>query len=165
MINKHKSTSIYLVITLLLIVSLVILLLLTHHSVKPTPISTNTCVSKQLSVGSKGSCVSDAQTMIDFMESDGLTQCPFTGSSPLTINGTYDANTEKQVMVIQAWLICYDKQEGEPVNIISNGTLTPSTWLAMCTYAYIYPSESNQSSSTYLNQSILAGKNAGCVKS
>jgi hypothetical protein len=96
------------------------------------------------------------------METDGLNQCPFTGSSILSINGSYDTNTQDQVKVVQTWLNCYNKQEGQPIVDTANGIVGTSTWSGLCTYAYQYPSQANQSSSQYLKASIAAGKNAGC---
>jgi hypothetical protein len=163
---KRKAKTAYITgaICLLIVALLIVIAIVRHSSARTSPVASNICVSKQLSLGSTGACVSDAQTMVDFMESDGLTQCPFTGASVLNINGTYDSSTEKQVEVVQTWLNCYNKQEGEPTNVLANGILSTTTWQALCTYAYIYPSSSNQSSSSYLQQSIVAGQNAGCVK-
>lgn len=138
------------------------LLIFKHSPATTNKTSSKLCINQQLAIGSSGKCVSDAQTMIDFMESDGLNQCPFIGANPLTINGNYDSVTIAQVKVVQTWLNCYNHQEGQTATFPVNGDITSSTWSGLCTYAYQYPSQSNQSSSSYLNQSIAAGKNAGC---
>jgi peptidoglycan hydrolase-like protein with peptidoglycan-binding domain len=122
----------------------------------------DTCTSKQFTLGSSGNCVDDIQTMVNFMETDGLTQCPFTGSSTLSVNGSYDTNTQSQVKVVQSWLNCYNQQEGEAGTSSVNGVVGTSTWSGLCTYAFQYPSQANQSTSPYLKLSIAAGKNAGC---
>jgi hypothetical protein len=102
--------------------------------------------------------------MIDFIETDGLNQCPFAGSSKLNINGIYDSNTANQVKVFQVWLNCYNNQEGVSGTINPTGNIDSNTWAALCTYGYNYPSSATQSISSFLKQSIAAGKNAGCIK-
>jgi hypothetical protein len=122
----------------------------------------NGCIGKHFGSGSSGTCVSDIQTMVNFTETDNLNQCPFTGSKPLDINGSYEASTQAQVRVIQTWFNCYNKQEGQPIVIGVTGIVNKPTWSDLCTYAYQYPSQNSQSSSPYRKSSIAAGKNAGC---
>lgn len=121
------------------------------------------CLSKELSQGSSGDCVHDVQAMVNFMETDGLTQCPFTGGFRLPLNGYYDASTSQQVAVVQDWLTCYNKQEGLKIPDFKRGKVTAATWSQLCTYAYQYPSQSNDSKSNYRTEALAAGKDAGCA--
>ena len=122
----------------------------------------NTCINSTIQVGSSGQCVSDLQTMANFLETDNLNECAFNGKQILNVDGSFDAITQSQVKVLQNWLICYNKQEGAPNNITASGIVNTATWGDICTYAYIYPKEAGQSSSPYYKASIVAGKNAGC---
>lgn len=160
--DKFRGISYAVLGILILAVGVTIIILLTKRTSPLQLTSGNSCKNQQLSVGSLGSCVSDLQTMVDFMETDGLNQCPFTGSSVLATDGSYDASTEEQVKVVQTWFDCYSEQEGLPATVIANGTTTTSTWSELCIYAYSYPSKSGSSPSSYLKSSIAAGKNAGC---
>lgn len=148
---------------LVAVVILAAVLVFTRQAAAPTkPAGGDSCTAKQFAPGSSGNCVSDIQTMINFMETDGLTQCPFTGSSSLSVSGSYDASTQNQVKVVQSWLNCYNRQEGESGSVSVNGVVGSATWSGLCTYAFQYPSQANQSVSPYLKLSIAAGKNAGC---
>ena len=133
-----------------------------NNSSKKTIAAQNTCTSKEFAPASSGNCVSDIQTMVNFMQTNQLNQCPFSGGASLSINGNYDDSTTAQVKVVQSWLNCYNKQEGAPVINTVNGTVDAATWTGLCTYAYQYPSHNNQSPSPYLKQTLIAGKDAGC---
>lgn len=155
----------YLIITgivaVLVIVFGIYFLFLDHGSTNKATAS-NGCVAHQFGLGGSGNCVSDIQTLINFIETDGLTMCPFDGSGTLQINGNFDSPTQEQVKVFQAWVNCYNKQEGIPSTLATNGLVNSSTWSELCTYGYQYPKQSNSSTSPFLKQSIAAGKNAGC---
>lgn len=119
------------------------------------------CVGKTFAAGSSGHCVSDIQTLINYMENSGLTQCPFQGSAPLTVSGTFDSATATQVKSVQGWAICYATQEGFMTNVIQNSTVDKITWGELCTYGYTNPSRSG---ATGAATSIAAGKDAGCAQ-
>jgi hypothetical protein len=120
------------------------------------------CVAKQLAAGSTGNCVNDVQTMVNYIETAGLTECPFPGAQKLPVTGSYDAATQAQVKVAQAWINCYNKEEGITTAINADGNVGSSTWPELCTYAYKFPKLANQSTSPYFQQSLAAGKDAGC---
>jgi hypothetical protein len=119
------------------------------------------CVGKTFASGASGNCVSDIQTLINYMENSGLTQCPFDGGAPLTVNGTFDSITTAQVKSVQGWASCYATQEGFTTNVIQNGTVDKTTWGELCTYGYTNPSHSGASGAT---SAIAAGKDAGCAQ-
>jgi hypothetical protein len=151
------------IVVLVLIIGGVLLLI--RHNSKPnmTPVAqSNSCISRQLSIGSSGNCVRDVQTMVNFLETDGLTECAFIGAQQLSVSGTFDAATQQQIKTVQTWINCYNKQEGNPLNTPANGTVGTATWSGICTYAYLYPKQSGQGPSPYLKASIAAGKDAGC---
>jgi len=100
--------------------------------------------------------------MINFMETDDLTQCPFKGAATLGMNGVYNAATAQQVTVVQNWFNCYNRQEGEQATVAVDGKVAEPTWIDLCTYAYQYPQNAGTSVSPYLKASLAAGKNAGC---
>jgi hypothetical protein len=161
--DKFRGLSYAILGILILAIGVTIIILLTKRTSSPLQTTSgNSCKSQQLSIGSMGNCVSDLQTMVNFMETDGLNQCPFTGSAALVADGSYDESTEEQVKVVQTWFDCYATQEGLPPTIAVNGTATSATWSELCIYAYSYPSKSGTSPSSYLKSSIAAGKNAGC---
>jgi hypothetical protein len=122
----------------------------------------NSCNAKQFGPGSSGSCVSDIQTMVNFMETDELTECPFAGAQTLSPSGSYDKTTQAEVKVVQTWLNCYDREEGTPKTLSANGTVGSATWYELCTFAYEYPQRANSSPSPYWQAAQVAGKNAGC---
>lgn len=124
--------------------------------------TTASCLSEQLRAGSTGNCVKDAQTMVDFVETDSLNECPFAGGKTIQPSGTYDAATAAQIKVVQTWLNCYNKQEGGNDMLPTDGVISHATWAALCTYGYQYPHQSQTGSSPYFRQTIAAGKNAGC---
>jgi hypothetical protein len=156
-----KNKKIILIIILLVVIIAGGIGLFSINKSKNSTVS-NGCISQTSKVASMGHCVSDLQTMVNFMETDSLNQCPFNGSIQVPISGVYDGITEQQVRVIQTWVNCYNKQENNGENITVNGQVDPSTWSALCTYAYIYPNQSQQSNSPFLKQSLAAGKDAGC---
>jgi hypothetical protein len=150
-----------LIVGLLVVIAGVYLLI--HRG--PTSMKQTTahgCVSQQFNVGDSGGCVADIQTLIDFIETDGLTMCPFSGSQQLAINGDFDAATQEQVKIVQAWGNCYNSQEGVSTRISTNGLVDSPTWSELCTYGYQYPKQSNSGVSPFLQRSIQAGANAGC---
>ena len=120
------------------------------------------CTARQFDVGSSGTCVNDIQTMINYMETSGLNECPFVGAQRLPINGTYDSATKVQVSTVQTWINCYSKQEGSQTSVSVTGKVDSATWHLFCSYAYQFPSQSNSSVSPFRQASIAAGKNAGC---
>lgn len=120
------------------------------------------CIAQTFNVGASGSCVRDIQTMVNFIETDGMTECPFIGSQQLTLNGNYDNLTKNQIQVIQQWENCYNKQEGSTLIVNDNGIVSTPTWSELCTYAYLYPSRSGSSVSSYRQASLAAGKDANC---
>ncbi len=122
----------------------------------------DTCTTRQFSIGSTGNCVSDIQTMVNFIETDDLTQCSFTGAQQVPITGTYNNATATQVSVVQTWMNCYGSEEGSATRISINGIVNPAVWPDLCTYGYQFPKGVGQSTSPYLHSSLLAGKNAGC---
>lgn len=134
--------------------------LLTHH---PAPITNKSgCTSQEFSLGSSGNCVEDIQTMVDYMETAGLNECPFTDTAALPIKGTYNTYTAQQVSSVQTWVQCYSKQEGARSNVAVSGKVNEATWHLLCSYAYHFPSQSNSSTSPYFQKTIAAGKDAGC---
>ena len=145
-----------LVIILLIIGSLVI-----SHS-PSSSISHSGCVAKQFNVGSSGQCVQDIQTMVNYMETAGLNECPFASAKILSVSGNYDQATAQQITSVQNWERCYSKQEGSQSNILATGIVNTQTWHLLCSYAYLFPSKSKSYTSPYRQESIAAGKNAGC---
>jgi hypothetical protein len=72
-------------IVVIVIIAVGALLFATHHSSnKVTPLASSGCASEVFSVGSSGNCVQDIQTMVDYMETDDLTECPFPGKIVIT---------------------------------------------------------------------------------
>lgn len=164
--NKPKKNALMFVgLGLLLLAIIIGLVLIISYPSKKAPAqsaSANVCINKTIQQGASGNCVADVQTMINFLETDNLNECSFKGGESLTVNSNYDTLTAQQVEVVQNWLNCYNKQEGAPSNITTNGIVNPSTWSDICTYAYVYPKQAGQSSSPYYKESISAGKDAGC---
>lgn len=117
------------------------------------------CVGRMFNIGSSGHCVSDIQTIVNYMEHSGLTQCPFADGAELTVDGTYDAETSAQVKSVQQWASCYAKQEGFSSNVPQTGAVEKTTWDELCTYGYTDPLHS---SATKAGTTIAAGKDAGC---
>jgi hypothetical protein len=140
-----------------------VILLVSHHSTSPTKTVAGTgCSSQQFSVGSSGACVQDIQTMVNFMETDDLTECPFIGGKSIPMNGTFDTDTEQQVTVVQTWENCYNKQEDLPATLTANGIVNAQTWTELCSYGYTFPKQSTTSPSPYFKSTLTAGQNAGC---
>jgi hypothetical protein len=155
----------YVLVMATIIVAVIVgafLLLGSHGSASKNQTVASGCASHQFTVGSSGSCVKDIQTLVNFIETDGLTMCPFTGSQALPINGSFSVSTQNQVAVVQTWANCYNRQEGTPTTISTDGVVDSSTWSDLCTYGYQYPKQSNSGISPFLKASITAGKNAGC---
>jgi hypothetical protein len=150
-------------IVVIVIIAVGALLFATHHSSnKVTPLASSGCASEVFSVGSSGNCVQDIQTMVDYMETDDLTECPFTGGQVLPVDGSFDASTKQQVQVVQTWQNCYNKQEDLPAAQIVNGSVGTQTWSELCTFSYTYPKQAASSPSAYFKSTVTAGKNAGC---
>ena len=119
------------------------------------------CVGESLNSTSSGHCVSDAQTIINYMEHSGLTQCEFVGGAELTVSGTYDSATSTQVKSVQDWANCYARQEGFTSIVKETGDVDRPTWGELCTYGYTDPLHSSASGAT---GTIAAGKDAGCAQ-
>jgi hypothetical protein len=134
-----------------------------HKSAKTAAALTG-CVTRTLAQGSSGSCVKDVQTFVNFVETDDLSECPFTGGKTINESGMFDSSTARQVAIVQTWLNCYNRQEGEAAVVNSNGIVAPATWSQLCNYAYRFPSQSSSRVSPYAKASIAAGKNAGCAE-
>ncbi len=100
--------------------------------------------------------------MVNFLETDALSECPFTNAQRVTENGTFDGETTQQVKSVQSWLNCYNKQEGATAPLTANGVVAPATWSQVCNYAYRFPKQSRSNTSPYAADSITAGKAAGC---
>lgn len=125
-------------------------------------VSQSGCIAKRFSVGSSGQCVKDIQTMVNYVETAGLNECPFVDAKTLPVSGNYDQATARQVTSVQNWQRCYSSQEGSQTNILATGTVNTRTWHLLCSYAYLFPSKSNSHTSPYRQETIAAGKNAGC---
>lgn len=150
---------------LLAVVIVASTILLSHRKASPvgSAVGRTKCLAKTLNTGDSGECVKDVQNMVDFMETDGLTQCPFPGAAQVTTTGHYDAPTAKQVAVIQGWVTCFDKEEGMTPPNFKSGAVTTPTWSALCTYAYTYPSKNNDTKSSFRSRALEAGRDAGCA--
>jgi hypothetical protein len=133
----------------------------THKVEKSIAKLTGYCVGADLTSGSSGHCVSDVQTIINYMEHSGLTQCEFVGGANLTINGNYDTTTSAQVKSVQDWADCYATQEGFTSNVKDTGVVDRPTWGELCTYGYTDPIHSSASGA---GGTIAAGKDAGCAQ-
>lgn len=120
------------------------------------------CTTQQFAVGSSGKCVKDIQTMVDYMETAGLNECPFEGTKILTITGAYNKETANQVRSVQQWIHCYSAQEESQTNVSVNGKVDAATWQLLCSFGFRFPSQSNSSTSSYRQSALSAGKNAGC---
>jgi uncharacterized alpha/beta hydrolase family protein len=105
--SKRKSV---MIISLLVVVTIMVIIgfLLTHKksTIPAVSMTRSGCVSEQFIVGSSGTCVSDIQNLVNFIETDGLTECTFVGGQRLSINGTYDTTTQAQITVVQKWENC-----------------------------------------------------------
>lgn len=132
---------------------------------KPSSTKTSTvsgCRAQTFAMGASGSCVKDIQTMTNYMETAGLTECHFTGGQTLQVTGTYDTQTATQVKVVQNWANCYYAQEGLSMRVTANSSVDSSTWTELCDFAYTSPKQSNAATSPYTSASIAAGKDAHC---
>lgn len=142
----------------------IIVVVSNHKSSSAVDVAASTnCLGKQFSVGSSGTCVQDIQTMINFIETDGLTQCPFVDAATLPMTDYYDSQVATQVKTVQDWVTCYDKEEGVKPPQFKNGVVTQPLWTELCTYAYLYPSQNSNTKSSYRTQALAAGKHAGCA--
>ena len=161
--SPRKRTRIIMLIIAVLLLGLIAFTLLNrnHTAAKAATNLTGYCVGSSLTTNSSGHCVSDIQTMINYMEHSGLTQCPFEHSAVLAINGTYDSTMAAQVTSIQHWATCYASQEGFTSNIKETGVVDRATWGELCAYGYTDPIRSSTVGAT---ASIAAGKDAGCAQ-
>ena len=159
-----SKTLITVCLIIVVIVAAIVSAYLYAHSQKTITTSTQLtgCRAETLTIGSSGNCVKDIQTMTDYMQTAGLTECPFDGGRILPVNGTYDATTATQVKVVQNWADCYYKQEGMNLSITTSGNVDNSTWLELCNFAYDSPKQSGAAVSSYTQASITAGKDAHC---
>lgn len=119
----------------------------------------NYCVGQTYTAGGSGHCVDDVQTLVNYMEHSGLTECPFTDGATIAVSGSYDTGTETQVKSIQGWSECYAKQEGFTSNVKQTGTVGKATWGLLCTYGYTDPLRTTAAGAS---GAIAAGKDAGC---
>ena len=119
------------------------------------------CVGQTFDTGSSGTCVSDIQTMVNYMEHSGLTQCPFEGGTKLLVSSVYDASTAAQVKSVQGWAGCYARQEGFTTDVQQTGVVDVTTWGELCTYGYTNP---KRNGATGASTSITAGEDAGCAQ-
>jgi hypothetical protein len=119
------------------------------------------CVGQTFNLGSSGRCVSDIQTLVNYMEHSGLTECQFAGGATLTVDGVYDGTTATQVRAVQGWANCYAKQEGFTSNVQLTSNVDKATWGELCTYGYTNPSRNGAKNAS---SAISAGKDAGCAQ-
>jgi hypothetical protein len=161
--QRPNRTWIYAGIAVLLIAAAISFFFLhrTHKVQKSIAKLNGYCVGTTLNSSSSGHCVSDAQTIINYMENSGLTQCEFVNSAKLTVDGTYDTATATQVKSIQTWANCYAAQEGFTSNVKETGSVDRPTWGELCTYGYTDPMHSAASGA---GDAIAAGKDAGCTQ-
>jgi hypothetical protein len=133
-----------------------------HDSKSDQPAAHTGCVAETLRMGSTGGCVQDAQTLINFMETEDLRECPFVDGTRLNANGHYDAATKQQVQAVQTWVNCYNHQEGSSQSIAVNGIVASPTWYELCSYGYAFASRSNSRVSPYRQAAVSAGRQANC---
>jgi hypothetical protein len=156
---------IVLIVLAVIVIGAVILVFLNHnHSAAKPSSSASTlsshCVGQTFTPGSSGHCVSDIQTLVNYMEHSGLTECPFTGSATLAVSGSYDAATASQIRSVQGWSDCYAKQEGFTSNVKVTGNVDTVTWGELCAYGYTDPLHTSASGAS---ATITAGKDADCA--
>lgn len=167
-LRSHGSAYIPIVITVVVAIVIAIgvfLFLNQNHTTtksggQSTAIS-SACVGQGFATGSSGHCVRDIQTLVNYMEHSGLTECPFSSGATLTVSSTYDSATATQVKSVQQWSSCYAKQEGFTSNVQQTGKVDKTTWGELCTYAYTDPLHTSATGAT---SSIAAGKDAGCAQ-
>jgi hypothetical protein len=167
-LRSRGSAYIPIIIAAVLVVVIVIgvfLFLNRNHSAtkssSQSAVTRNACVGQDFADGSSGHCVRDVQTLVNYMEHSGLTECPFSGGATLTVSGTYDSATATQVKSVQQWSSCYAKQEGFNSNVQQTGEVDKTTWGELCTYAYTDPLHTSANGAA---SSIAAGKDAGCAQ-
>ena len=134
-----------------------------HSAAKPSSSASTLsgqCVGQTFTSGSGGHCVSDIQTLVNYMEHSGLTECPFTGGATLVVSGSYDTATASQIRSVQGWSDCYAKQEGFTSNVIVTGNVDKATWGELCAYSYADPLHTSASGAS---AAIAAGKDADCA--
>jgi hypothetical protein len=137
--------------------------ILHHKSTKTVAsVTVHGCVSENLSEGSSGNCVSDAQSLINNVENEGYSECSFTNAMNLSINGTFDAPMMTQVASVQKWANCYAVQEGGKASLTVNGKINRLTWSDLCSFGYTDPKNSGNHTSKYYAQAITAGEDANC---
>jgi hypothetical protein len=156
---------IVLIVLAVVVVGVIILVFLSrnHGTAKPSSsvaALNGKCVGQTFTIGSNGHCVSDIQTLTNYMEHSGLTECPFTGGALLTVSGAYDTATSSQVRSVQTWSSCYAKQEGFTSNVVATGSVDKATWGELCAYGYTDPLHTSASGAS---AAIAAGKDAGCA--
>jgi len=162
---EHLGRSTILIASTVVVIAIVVGFLLWHHqthtsAARKAALSAY-CVGQTFTTNDTGHCVSDIQTLVNYMEDSGLTECSFTDGAKLDITGTYDAATATQVQSIQNWAVCYAKQEGFASNVHPSSTVDRATWGELCTFSYIDPI---RNSATDAGASIAAGSNAGCAQ-
>jgi len=157
------SVKAFAIVAALVIVGVGAFLLLDHkHTEKVkanNTILSNYCVGQTLSVGSSGHCVDDVQTLVNYMEHSGLTECTFDNGATIAVDGTFASSTATQVKSAQEWSECYAKQEGFTSNVKTTDNVDKSTWGLLCTYGYSDPLHTTAAGAA---TAIAAGKDAGC---
>jgi peptidoglycan hydrolase-like protein with peptidoglycan-binding domain len=156
---------IVLVALAVIVIGVVVLVFLNRNHGTTKPIASAStlsshCVGQTFTPGSSGHCVSDIQTLLNYVEHSGLTECPFTGGATLTVSGTYDTATASQVRSVQGWSDCYAKQEGFTSNVKVTGNVDTATWGELCAYGYIDPLHTSASGAS---AAIASGKDADCA--
>jgi hypothetical protein len=161
----RRSAKILITVILVMVVALVALFFMYHHTKAKTAARNANlatyCVGQSFASGSSGHCVSDIQTLVNYMEHSGLTECKFSDGTLLGVNGTFDSTTATQVKSVQAWADCYADQEGFRSNVKQTSSVNRVTWSELCTYGY---SDPKQSSATGATNAIAAGQDAGCAQ-
>lgn len=151
------------VAAIVIVIIALVMLNIHRHAAAPGKQSSNLtgCVSQTFGSGSSGHCVGDIQTLVNYMEHSGLTECQFDGGAQLVLSSVYDNATVVQVKSVQGWSDCYAKQEGFTSNVQQTGTVDRVTWGELCTYGYTNPSRTGAAGSA---SSVAAGKDAGCAQ-
>ena len=132
---------ILILVVIAIVVAIAVLLFLNrNHSAaktaqQPADLSSY-CVGQTFAQGNSGHCVRDVQTLINYMEHSGLTECPFNAGATLAASGTYDNATMAQVRSVQQWSSCYARQEGFTSNVRQTGEVDRATGRAL--YLWLY---------------------------
>lgn len=170
--SRGNSYGVYVATIAALIIVAVAVTLLFHHkqtatqSPKQTANLSNYCVGQTFAAGDSGHCVQDIQVLAGYIHAhmNLLPSCDYATSSTannIQTTGTYDSSDTGVVSNLQSWAQCYAKQEGFTTNVSTSGKVDKQTWGELCTYGYSDPIHSHV---TGANDSIAAGKDAGCAE-